>query len=234
MVNRWLDRLERKFGRFAIQRLMSIILVGMVVIYCFDIIISFNPDATGTVSSLFSFNRARILEGQVWRIITFVFLPPETSILFAAFAFYFYWLLGAGLEARWGSFRFNVFYLIGVLGCIAVGFWLGASTNLFLNLSLFLAFAILYPNFEILLFFFIPVKIKWIGLVDAIGLVILFLIGGFGTKMLILASVLNVIIFFGEGFFSGIYYRIRKKYYQLKRSGKIRISERKNDSDNRR
>lgn len=226
MLDKYLTKLERKFGRFAIPRLMSIILVGMVVIYCFDIIITFNPDAVASVSSLFDFDRDQIFAGQIWRVITFIFLPPDTGILFAVFVFYFIWLYGVGLEERWGSFKFNVYYLIGMLGSIIVGFIVGYATNVYLNLTLFLAFAILYPNYEILLFFFIPVKIKWIGLIDGIGLVILFILGNFASRMLLLVSIANLLLFFGGGFISSVYYRIRREYYRLKRKRAIKQDKR--------
>ena len=229
MLDRYLSRLERKFGRFAIPRLMSIILVGMVVIYCFDIIITFNPDAVASVSSLFTFDLEQIRAGQIWRVITFIFIPPDTGILFAAFVFYFIWLYGVGLENRWGSFKFNVYYLIGMLGAIIVGFITGYATNVYLDLTLFLAFAILYPNYEILLFFFIPIKVKWIGLIDGIGLVILFILGNFATRMLLLVSVANLLLFFGEGFVTSVYYRIRRGYYRLKRKSAIKQNKRDDD-----
>ena len=217
MLNQLLTKLERKFGRFAIPHLMSIILVGMVVIFCFDILTQFNPNMTNTVSSLFAFDLEQIKQGQIWRVISFVFLPPATSILFAVFEFYFVWLIGTALENQWGSFKFNIYYLIGIIGTVIVGFCTGYATNIYLNLSMFLAFAILFPEFEVYLFFFIPIKIKWIGLADGILLLVMFIAGGLETKLLLHVSVLNLVLFFGKDFFSGIYYRIRKWYYQQKR-----------------
>lgn len=217
MLNQLLTKLERKFGRFAIPHLMSIILVGMVVIFCFDILTQFNPNMTNTVSSLFAFDLEQIKQGQIWRVISFVFLPPATGILFAVFEFYFVWLIGTALENQWGSFKFNIYYLIGIIGTVIVGFCTGYATNIYLNLSMFLAFAILFPEFEVYLFFFIPIKIKWIGLADGILLLVMFIAGGLETKLLLLVSVLNLVLFFGKDFFSSIYYRIRKWYYQQKR-----------------
>ena len=222
MLNKWLNKAERKFGRFAIPHLMSVILVGMIVIYCFDFLMQSNPNIseemrmTGAVSSLFNFDLAQIKAGQIWRVISFVFLPPSTGILFAVFAFYFIWLIGMALEAQWGSFKFNVYYLLGVIGTMIVGLATGSATNTYLNLTLLLAFAILFPDFEVLLFFFIPVKIKWIALLDAAGLLIVFLLGDFHTRLLLLCSVINLVIFFGKDAYDRVYYAIRRKYHQHK------------------
>ena len=212
MLDQFLNKLERKFGRFAIPNLMSIILVGMVVIYCADILIVFNPDARDYVSSLFDFRLDRIMAGEVWRIISFIFLPPSVGILFAVFEFYFIWLLGRGLESRWGSFKFDIYFLVGMLCTIGVGCWIGYAVNYYLILTLFLAFAYLFPNFEILLFFFIPIKIKWLGLVEALGLLLVFITGNWATKLFLLASVFNFLLFFGKDIVLRLYYRIRRFY----------------------
>lgn len=106
-------------------------------------------------------------------------------------------MIGNTLEEEWGSFRFNVYYFSGMLAAIAGAFAVGASTGVFLNLSLFLAFAFLYPNFEIRLFFILPVKIKylaglyWVILAYTIGF------GGLSAKVMAFASVVNFFLFFG-------------------------------------
>lgn len=223
MLNKLLDKLERKFGRFAIPHLMSIILVGMIVIFCADFLMMYNPNIGqaeafgGAVSGLFSFDWAQIKAGQIWRLITFVFLPPSTSLLFAVFTFYFIWLIGIGLETQWGSFKFNVYYLTGIIGTIIAGCLTGHATNVFLNLSMFLAFAYNNPNFELLLFFFIPVRIKWLALLDAFSLLVALIFGSWYTKILLLISLLNLVLFFGKEVFTTPYYAIRRKWYQWKR-----------------
>ena len=220
MLNGWLDKLERKFGRFAIPNLMSIILVGMVVIFCADILVKFNPGIENTVSSLFDFRLSMIRQGQVWRIISFIFLPPATGILFAVFEFYFIWLIGVGLENRWGSFKFNIYYLIGVIGTVIVGCLTGVASNIYLNLSMFLAFAILFPDFEVLLFFMIPVKIKWLGLLDGLLLIVMFIAGGWNEKLLLIAALLNLVLFFGKEAYLSAFYRVRKWYHRIKNKKK--------------
>lgn len=214
MLNQLLDKLERKFGRFAINNLMLYIVLGMGVFYIADVVLNTNPDNRVQLLEMISFDREKILHGEVWRVLTFVLMPPLTSIIFAAFAFYFYWMMGTSLESQWGSFKFNVYFFTGIIGCIIAGFIFGYTTNTYLYLSMFLAFAILFPNYEILLFFFIPVKVKWLGIFDAVLLIISFILGGLSTKVFILFSLANLILFFGKDLFSKIYYTVRRYRYK--------------------
>ncbi len=205
-MNQWLDRLDRKMGRCYIEGLMKYICFGMLGVYILEML----PFRTGAVMQLLSFDRDRILSGEVWRLISFVFLPPNSSILFILFALYFYYLIGTTLENRWGSRRFNLYYLIGILGSILGGFLFGYNTNTFLNLSLFLAFAMLYPDFEILLFFILPVKMKYIALLDAALILYQFIVGSLAEKGLILLSMLPLFLFFYRDMYLGCKRGIRR------------------------
>ncbi len=195
MNQNWLNKLQRKYGRYSIQNLMNSIVLGMGIVYVLDFF--FYPVMHLSLSSMLCFDRAAILHGQIWRLVTFIFLPPNTSVLWILFSLYFYQLLGNQLENQWGTFRFNVFYLCGMLGTILSGFITGYATNTYLNLSLFLAFALLYPNFEFLLFFILPIKAKYLALVDAIGLVLMFFASNWSGKLALLFSLINVALFFG-------------------------------------
>ena len=196
---RWLNKLERKFGKFAIPNLMSILVFGMAIVFVIDTFI--NPDYDINFSQLLMFDRDQILHGQVWRLITFVFIPPGTSLLFALFVLYFYWMIGMSLEAQWGSFRFNFFYGIGVLCNIISGCITGYATSYYLNLVLFLAYAMLYPNERILLFFFIPIKMKWLAWLDAILLTASFIFSPWVYRIALLFSIANFLIFFAKDLF---------------------------------
>ena len=111
-----LDKLEYKLGRFAVQNLMTVIVGMMAVVYLLDLIVA---GRLGVPLSLYlAFDSQAILAGQVWRVITFALLPPESSLIFIIFSLYFYWLIGSALEERWGAFKFNLFYLCGMLGTI--------------------------------------------------------------------------------------------------------------------
>ncbi len=216
MLDKYLNKLERKFGKYAIPQLMLFIIIGMGIVYAFDYITAMNPDNTVSIQSLLTFDLEEIKHGQVWRVISFLLLPPigTGNIIFLAFELYFLWVYGEGLESQWGSFKFNVFYLIGTVATIITGLITGYAENTYLNLSLFLAFAIVFPNYEIMLFFIIPLKIKWIGLLSGIGIVYLFIIGSLPIKLLILIAFANIILFFGKDFFSRIYYFFRRYYYK--------------------
>lgn len=115
------------------------------------------------------------MHGQVWRLVTFLAQPMDTSIIFLVFALHLYYMIGQHLEAQWGVFRFNLYFFAGVLFHIIAAFIVYFATGVsmpigttYLNLSLFFAFAALYPNVEFLLFFIIPVKVKYLALFDGL------------------------------------------------------------------
>lgn len=160
----WLNKLERKYGRYAIPNLMYYIIifygVGFVLAYL-------NPTF---YQQFLSLNAEAILHGQVWRIITFIIQPPSTNIIWVVFALYLYYMIGKQLEMAWGAFRFNFYFFSGVLlhvmAALIAYFITGLSLPIgtaYLNLSLFFAFAALYPDVQFLLFFVIPVKVKWLA-----------------------------------------------------------------------
>ena len=187
----WIDSLERKFGRHSIPHLMYFITGVMLAVYVTDLVLG------GQVSAALYFDRSLILRGEVWRLVTFLFLPPNSSPIWILFSLYFYCLIGNGLESAWGSFRFNIFYLVGVLGAVCSGLITGYAANGFLNMSLFLAFAAIYPDNQVLVFFFLPIKIKWLALLDALYFIFAFLAGGWPSKLAILFALLNIVLFFG-------------------------------------
>lgn len=210
----WLNKLERKFGKYAIPNLMTIFIFGMGLVFLLDTFTAANPDYEYYLSDLLYFDRELVMQGQVWRLVTFLFLPPASSPLFAVFALYFYWMIGRTLENQWGSFRFNVYYFIGVIGTLIGGIIMGATTNTYLNLSLFLAFAVLFPDFEVMLFFILPIKIKYLGMLDGALLLFALITSSLPDKVAIIASVLNFILFFGKDFIQRIKAFIRRKKYQ--------------------
>ena len=144
---------------------MTIIVDGMGIVYLIDLVLY--PMANFSLSSVLTFNRDAVLHGQIWRLITFVFIPPNSNILFILFSLYFYWLIGRSLENLWGAFRFNVYYLCGMIGTILTGLITGYAINNYLNLSLFLAFALMYPDYQGMAFFVLPVNMKYLALIDA-------------------------------------------------------------------
>lgn len=197
---KWLDKLERKFGRFAIRGLMTYI-VGLTGIAY--ILIKLDPSYYGKLT----LNLSAVLRGEVWRLITYIFIPDNLSPIWIIFTLYLSYMIGNQLEHEWGSFKFNVYYLIGMLGTtIAVLLTGGYGTATYLNLSLFLAFAYFYPNYEFLIFFVLPVKVKYLAWLDAGYIILTVLMPGiaFSTKAAALVSILNFLLFFGKDIFRGI------------------------------
>ena len=142
----------------------------------------------------------RVLEGEVWRLVTFVGQPPPMNLVFALFFWYMFYLMGTALENTWGTFRYNVYLLVGWLATVSVSFLqpdAPASIG-FLQGSVFLAFAYLYPDFQLLLFFILPVKVKWLALLQWIGYFYLMMFGDWMTRLLVLASVGNFVLFFWQ------------------------------------
>jgi len=206
--NNLLARLQRKFGKFAIKNLMMYIVGTMGLIFAVEFIMGIN------LSGMFAFNVAAIVQGEFWRVITFIFIPPGASIIFIFFALYLYWIIGSSLENQWGAFKFNVFYLCGILGTIIAGLITGFATNTYLNLSLFLAFAILYPNFEIRLFFILPIKMKWLAIVYTVFFIITLIFSTWPGRVALLVSIINILLFFGKDFIRHIKNRHRKAQWK--------------------
>jgi hypothetical protein len=191
-MSRWIDKVAGKIGRLAITNLMKYIVVSMAAVFALDMVFD------GLLSSYLIFDKAAIFRGEIWRLVTFIFLPANYSLILIIFTLYFYWMIGVALEREWGVAKFNLYYVTGILGTIAAGLITGYATNQFLNLTLFLAFAILFPNFEIRLFFILPVKIKWLAYVDAVYLAWLLIISSWPGRIALLVSLANLALFFNQ------------------------------------
>ncbi|HWR60932.1 MAG TPA: rhomboid family intramembrane serine protease [Clostridia bacterium] len=190
----WIDKLERKLGRFAIKNLMAYIVGITGVVYALSYF-----DRSGYVIGKLMLIPGLVMRGEVWRLITYIFIPPSSSPIWILFILYFYYMIGTTLEHEWGSFKFNLFYLTGMLGTTIAAFITGyGATSLYLNLSLFLAFARLYPDYELLLFFVIPVKIKYLAMLDWVYIAFTILAGDMSAKLVAVVSILNYFLFFGR------------------------------------
>lgn len=191
-----IDRFCRKHPNFGIPDLMKYITIANVV---FWLISAVNP----VLMSYLTFNPALILRGQVWRLITFVLFPPSTGLL-AFIAFYFYYMIGSTLERYWGTAEFNIYFFSGVILTVIYGFVMyfitGMTFNLtaqYIYLSMFFSFAALFPDMQVLLFFFIPIKIKYLAFVDAAIFVLGVVTGSFPANLLPVVAVINFLIFCG-------------------------------------
>ncbi len=161
----WINKLERKFGRFAISNIMKFVVIlqlgGFAIYYI-------SPEF---YVQFLSMNAQGVLEGQIWRIFTFLMEPPSYSPIFLMFALYLYYMIGQSLESIWGPFRLNLYLLSGVLFHILAAFlalWItGVSLPLgttYLYLSMFFAFAIYFPDTKFMLFYILPVKVKYLAM----------------------------------------------------------------------
>jgi hypothetical protein len=191
-----LAKLERVLGRFAIPNLSLYLVIGQVFVllaYMFQKL----------ELRLIVFYPALVLDGQWWRVITFMFIVPipgsTLGFVFTAFGWYLFYLMGSALEHFWGTFRFNAFLFISYALTVALAFLTPGYvvTNTFILLSVFLAFAYLNPDFELVLFFILPVKVKWLALIAWATNVVLFVQGNLATRMQIGASVIAYLVFFG-------------------------------------
>ena len=242
-MNNWLNQLERKYGRFGIPNLTNILVGGQILVLAIELFVN------QTVSVWLALSRYFLLRGQIWRIITFVFVPLDSNLFFLAVSLYFYYMIGSVLEREWGTAKFNVFYGLGILLNVVVGFLLYAVTAplypshllpllttasmTYVNLSLFFAFATLYPNMQVLLFFIIPIKIKWLAWIDAalFGWSVLSSLFGVFTSGLAalpgviipLVAILNYFIFFWDNFlqlFGRVKYQTSRQTVNFKKATK--------------
>lgn len=214
---KWLNKLERKYHRFTIINLMTYIVGITSLVYVIQMFTPLN------IAGLFSFVPSLVLKGQVWRIITFVFVPPAYDMLSFVLMMYFYYMLGNTLENEWGSFKFNIYYLFGIVGALIAGMLTGFATNVYINLSLFLAFAYIFPDMEILLFFILPIKVKYLAYLDWAIFVINLVMGSLSTKAAIVASLINFFIFFGDDFITFI--KNKKRYGSVQRNFKNEVKK---------
>jgi hypothetical protein len=187
------DKLERKYGRYAVKGLMKY----LIVLYAIGVFTS------SVYVDRLSLDISRVMSGEVWRIFTWLIYSPSNGPIFAVIMIMLYYNLGNTLEYVWGSFRFNVYMFMGILFHIIAAFimYYIFKQNILitpeeLNISIFLAFAITFPEMEFRLYFVLPIKAKILALfyigIEAFN----FINGNVSTKLTIFLCVLNFIIFY--------------------------------------
>ena len=234
---KFLNKLERKFGKYAIHNLMYYIII----LYGIGVVVNlFLPDF---YTQFLSLKASAILRGQVWRIATFLIQPPSGSIIFVFFALYLYYMIGTNLERQWGAFRFNLYFFTGVIAHVIVAILLYLITGYdftfntsYLNLSLFFAFAAVYPDIQFLLFFIIPVKVKYLAWLNG-ALFAYEILSGIAaavsyrnplyliTPISAVLSILNFLLFF---FATRNFARMSPKEMRRKRAYKQQVHRAKN------
>jgi membrane associated rhomboid family serine protease len=187
----WLNKLERRLGFLGIPGLMRIVVALSALVF---LLVKQNP----SFASMLELDPARIRHGELWRLVTYIFLPQTSSFLWIIFALWFLWWIGEGLEHAWGPFRLTLYFFVGMMGTTIAAFFFGSdSSNRMLLASLFFAFARFYPDQVIYLFFILPVKIKWVAWVSAAFLLFGFVVGSNAYRMALVAALANYLIFFG-------------------------------------
>lgn len=214
----FLNKMERKFGKYTISNLSLYLILGYVLGYVIQLI---NP----VIMDFFTLNPYLILHGQIWRLVTWIIIPPSSNPdLLTIIMLFFYYSIGTNLERTWGTFYYNVYLFMGMIFTILGSFLImgisyvplfGLSQTMdfygttqyfiyvarnfstyFVNMSIFLGFAATFPEVQVLLMFIIPIKVKWMGIAYVILLLVQFLQNGIIGKIVIGASLLNVVIFF--------------------------------------
>ncbi len=212
----WLNKLERKIGRYAIPNLI----VWMIGAYTIGFVLyTVSPG----ILNLLTLSPYHILHGQIWRLFTWVLMPTESNLIFLLIMALFYYQLGTTLERTWGTFRFNVYIFSGMIFTVIGAFVLyaiyyvqnlaaiaampalaanlssslgwGYSVN-YINMSIFLAFAVMYPDMQVMLYFIIPIKMKWMAIVYGVLIVYNFVISSWAGRISIVMSMLSFIVFF--------------------------------------
>ena len=221
------NNLRRRFERFCfrnrdkgIPNLMLYICLGTAAVYLFTISTN-NP----VLLNLFYFDRDLILQGQVWRLFTYVLMDFRGSILTMVLFFFCYYSLGQALENIWGTFRFNLFYFSGVIlidiFCLIFG---GSASVSYVHLSLLLAYATMFPDARFLIMYVIPVK-AWVMALVYIALALYGLISySFPSNLFSIISLANYFLFFGKDIKNVIPLAWRANFSRLIRRGRQKVS----------
>lgn len=229
----FMTKWERKYGKFAISNLTVILIVCFIFGYLIQI---FQPSAI----EIINLNPEKVMQGQVWRLITWILMPPRGLSVWIIITLMFYFHIGRTLENVWGDFRYTLYILsgiiftdLGVLGTYLVMKLCGLddfaslfamysdTSTYYLCMSMYLAYAFMFPDRQVLIYFIIPIKIKWIGYLYIAYIVYDVLVFGYlgyyPGMVTIIMSVLNFILFYflmkGKNRVSAAH-RKRKKTYK--------------------
>lgn len=211
-----MSQFEKKFGKYAIRNLSVVLVCCYAIGYVLQFMVPW-------IAIYLSLDPYAILHGQVWRLVTWILIPPgDSNIFIILLMLYFYCSIGTTLERTWGTYRYNVYIFGGMLftmigsflmmGCAYLfmqetmleyggpeGFFKYGSlyvSTFYINMSIFLAFAATFPDVSVLLMFIIPIKVKWLGVIYAVMLAFSFLQGDFFSRFVIISSLFNFIVFF--------------------------------------
>lgn len=182
-------------------------------------------------STALAFYPKQVLGGQVWRILTAVFYPPSntSNIFLGALSIFIYYNFASAVERTMGSTEFNIYFfgsfLFGELGSVVFYLITGYNTPfipMFTHFSVFMAFAVLYAEAQVLLFFIIPIKVKWVAIVEVLIYIFYFFTGNLNTRISVAAAMIPVVLFYlavnksrtGGSVISNIRFRIKQRKRQ--------------------
>jgi membrane associated rhomboid family serine protease len=193
----FLDKVERRLGFIAIPGLIRIVVAFTALVYVLTFL---NPE----IFSVLDLKPDRIRQGEVWRLITYIFIPRGIGgngllqPLWVVFALWFLWFIGERLEAAWGAFRTTLYFLVGMIGTTVAAFIFGAQfSNSMLAASIFFATAWFCPDEVIYVLFILPMKFKWLAWIAAAFLLLGFVGGPLPEKAAMIAAFANYLIFIG-------------------------------------
>ena len=209
----FLTKLERKYGKFYIPNLTMILIGGFVLGYLIEIV---NPEALLAIT----LDPLMVMKGQVYRLITWVVIPPGPISIFVVIMLMFYYHVGRTLENAWGDFRYTLYILSGIIftdlgimitylgmkafgggsDFMTYGYGYFGSSTYYLCLSMFLAYAFMFPDMQVLYMMIIPIKVRWLGYLDIAYLIVQIvefgIIKQYAGMVTVIMSVLNFIIFY--------------------------------------
>ena len=220
-----MSNFEKKFGKYAIKNLSLILIMCYACGYLMKWI---NP---GFFTYLYLNPYEIIHHFQIWRLVTWLIVPPDSFDFWTLLMLYFYYSIGTSLERTWGTYRYNVYIFSGILftaagafilygvssllGAQSLGLWMTVDgyityptmfSTYYVNMSIFLAYAATFPDYEVLLFFILPIKVKFLGIIYGAMLIYQFIVGygtssalfyyNLGIRFVITASLLNFVVFF--------------------------------------
>lgn len=189
---RWFDRLERRMGRYGIPNLTLLLIAAQVAGF---VCTTARPEVVENMSLV----ARSVGEGEIWRLFSFLMIPASTNPLFLFFGLYFFWLMGSALEVQWGTFRYNVYVAIAYVATLVAACLVpdDPANSGYIGGSVFLAFAFLYPDFQLSLYFILPIKVKYLAMLTWVGYLWVLTTGAWIHRALVLASICNYLLFFG-------------------------------------